>query len=210
MRRDLRASRSGLPSLGQLAIRSFLAVSLAVAPASGLALAQSSYRVFAERLVANPPDGLILRPDLETYLNERAANARRGAGRSAVAAAPELLTAARAQALEMAIGNYVGHQSSTREPFRKRFEAFLDNAGVTAYGENAARDRQKGGVDPVKASRLFQQWLDSAGHRRNLMNPDYQYVATGAVQKGNHLYAVQIFWNRDPSKVTKPGQPTFY
>ncbi len=173
-------------------------------------LASSSYRSFAERLVANLPEDMALRPDLEAYLNARAAEARRSAGRTAVAASPELVTAARAQAAEMAIGNYVGHQSSTGEPFRKRFEAFLDNAGVAAMGENAARDRRKGPVDKAKAARLFQQWLDSAGHRRNLMNPDYQYVATGVVQHGNHLYAVQIFWDRVPSKAVEPGQPTFY
>jgi uncharacterized protein YkwD len=153
---------------------------------------------------------MAFRPDLETYLDGLASSARQSAGRLAVAAGPELLNAARAQALEMAIGNYVGHQSSTREPFRKRFEAYLDDGTVTAFGENAARDRQKGAIDKTKASRLFQQWLDSAGHRRNLMNPDYRYVATGAVQKGNHLYAVQIFWNREPGKAVQPGQPTFY
>jgi uncharacterized protein YkwD len=189
-----------------------LAITVALAGSGSLsaAAAASAYRVFAERLVANLPDGMVLRPDLEAYLDKRAAEARRSAGRSPVAASPDLVTAARAQAAEMAIGNYVGHQSGTGEPFRKRFEAFLDNAGVTAFGENAARDRQKGGVDTTKASRLFQQWLESAGHRRNLMNPDYQYVATGVVQKGNHLYAVQIFWNRDPSRAVEPGQPTFY
>jgi uncharacterized protein YkwD len=199
-----------LPDWLKSPIRLVLAVALMVVASCGIATAQSSYRVFADRLVANLPDGMSLRPDLEAYLNERAAAARQGAGRTAVVARPELLTAARAQALEMAIGNYVGHQSSTGEPFRKRFEAFLDDGTVTAFGENAARDRQKGAVDRAKASRLFQQWLDSAGHRRNLINPDYQYVATGAVQKGNHLYAVQIFWNRDAAKATQPGQPTFY
>lgn len=153
---------------------------------------------------------MVLRPDLEAYLGDRAASARRDAGRTPVKMSPELLTAARAQAAEMAIGSYVGHQSSTGEPFRNRIEAFLDNAGVTAFGENAARDRQKGGVNTAKASRLFQQWLDSAGHRRNLMNPGYRYVSTGVVQKGNHLYAVQIFWNVDPAKAVEPGQPQFY
>ena len=47
-----------------------------------------------------------------------------------------------------------------------------------------------------KAKRLFQQWLDSWGHRHNLMNPTYGFVATGAVARGHHLYAVQEFWER--------------
>jgi uncharacterized protein YkwD len=48
----------------------------------------------------------------------------------------------------------------------------------------------------TKARRLFRQWLDSTGHRRNLMNRNYRYVSTGAVAIGHHLYAVQIFWER--------------
>ena len=66
--------------------------------------------------------------------------------------------------------------------FSQRFAAFADPAAVGYHGENAARDRQPGGVDQVKAGRLFGQWLDSSGHRRNLLNPAYAYIATGAVR----------------------------
>ncbi len=193
-------------------------VALALLPAfPALAVANTaSYRAFAERLVSKPPAGMIVRPDMEAYLDAKASAARTGRGYPALKASDALRTAARAQAIEMAIGNYVGHQSSTGEPFRVRFEAFLGDGGASSFGENAARDRQKGGIDTVKADRLFQQWLDSAGHRNNLMNRNYQYVSTGAIQVGNHLYAVQIFWDYDPARVRSVGSPaqggtvTFY
>ena len=86
--------------------------------------------------------------------------------------------------------------------FSQRFAAFADPAAVGYHGENAARDRQPGGVDQAKAGRLFGQWLDSSGHRRNLLNPAYAYIATGAVQVGHALYAVQIFWQYEAPPAT--------
>ena len=96
----------------------------------------------------------------------------------------------------MVKGNFVGHKSASGHSFRKRFEAYADPDQRGDFGENAARDRKRGEVDKEKARRLFMQWLDSAGHKRNLMNRWYAYVSTGAAQVNHHLYAVQIFWER--------------
>ena len=159
------------------------------------AQASDAYRKYAERLLANLPKGAVVRPDLEAELNSLAAAARRRAGKTPLKASPLLLKAARAQALEMLIGNYVGHRSAGGFRYAQRFEAFggYDRGD---HGENAARDRKRGPVDSTKARRLFQQWLDSGGHRRNLMKRWYNYVSTGAIQIGHHLYAVQIFWEK--------------
>ncbi len=171
-----------------------LACCLLLSQAS-LAEASPAYRIYAERLLANLPQGARLRPDLETELNAMASAARQQAGEPAVAASPLLLQAARAQALEMLLGNFVGHRSKSGFRYKKRFEAFAGDSHGD-HGENAARDRQSGAVDTAKARRLFKQWLDSSGHSRNLMNRYYRFVSTGAVQIGHHLYAVQIFWEK--------------
>lgn len=155
-----------------------------------------AYRVFAIDLVSNRLGDAVIRSDLEALLDELAAAARRKAGRPPLVASDLLRTAARAQALEMLKGNFVGHQSKSGFGFKHRFAAFADPFVHGNHGENAARDRQPGAVDKAKASRLFQQWLDSSGHRRNLMNPTYRFVSTGAVAAGHHLYAVQIFWEQ--------------
>jgi uncharacterized protein YkwD len=63
-----------------------------------------------------------------------------------------------------------------------------------ARGENAASDRRKDEAGPDKARRLFQSWIESSSHRRNLLQRDYAYVSTGVVQRGSELWAVQIFW----------------
>lgn len=158
--------------------------------------AAAGYRAYAEAMLAVPPRGAVIRPDLEAYLDLIAAEARVRAGRRPLQAGDLLRLAARAQALEMVKGDFVGHQSASGYQFRHRFEAFADPDQHGDYGENAARDRQKGEVGKEKALRLFRQWLDSSGHKRNLMNPTYNFVSTGAAQLGHHLYAVQIFWER--------------
>jgi len=158
--------------------------------------AAEGYRVFALELLKARPAGVVIRADLETHLDGLAAQARQAAGRPPLVASDLLRDAARAQALEMLQGNFVGHQSKSGYRFKHRFAAFADPDVHGSHGENAARDRQAGPVDRAKARRLFQQWLDSTGHRRNLMNRTYRHVSTGAVEHGHHLYAVQIFWER--------------
>jgi uncharacterized protein YkwD len=176
-----------------------LALALAGAAMAGPAMpagAAEAYRVFALELLQARPQGVAIRSDLEAYLDGLAAEARSADGRTPVKASDLLRDAARAQALEMLQGNYVGHQSQSGYQFKHRFAAFADPQVNGNHGENAARDRQDGPVDRAKARRLFQQWLDSTGHRRNLMDRNYRHVSTGAVEFGHHLYAVQIFWER--------------
>lgn len=159
------------------------------------ALAAEAYKDYALRLVRNPPKGTKFRPDLESYLNSLASSARKKKNRDGLTPSKLMRTAARAQALEMLVGNYVGHRSKSGYRFRARFEAFGGEERGN-FGENAARDRQPGAADKAKARRLFKQWTDSRGHRRNLMRRDYRYVSTGVIQRGNHIYAVQMFWER--------------
>jgi uncharacterized protein YkwD len=179
-----------------IALASALAITLALVLAVyPQARAAEGYRIYAEELLANLPAGARFRPDLEARLNVLANNARATNDRSAMAASELLRDAARAQALEMLLGDFVGHTSESGYRFRARFEAFGGYERGT-FGENAARDRQDGPVDMTKADRLFQQWIDSTGHRRNLMKRDYRFVSTGVIESGHHLYAIQIYWER--------------
>lgn len=162
---------------------------------AGEAHAAQGYRIYAHKLLSNLPAGVAVRPDLETYLDRLAVAARRKAGKPPLKPDPLLRQAARAQALDMLKANRLSHSSASGYNFRQRVEAF-GGFELGDFGENGARDRQRGAVDKRKARRLFQQWLDSSGHRKNMMNRYYNYVSTGAVQVGHHLYAVQMFWER--------------
>ena len=174
-------------------LKPFLFLLIGAMLACGPAEASSRYRAYAQSLLASLPAGAKARPDLERVLNQLAQQARRQAGRPGLKASRLLTIGARAQAAEMLKGNFVGHHSKGGFRFRQRFEAFAGDE-FSGFGENAARDRQPGKVGTAKARRLFQQWLDSRGHKRNLLSRRYRYVSTGAIQFGHHLYAVQIFW----------------
>jgi uncharacterized protein YkwD len=113
--------------------------------------AANGYRAYADAMLANPPRGAIIRPDLEQYLDLLAAEARYRARRTPVEGSDLLRDMARAQALEMVKGNFVGHKSASGHSFRARFEAFADPDQRGDFGENAARDRQSGEVDKEKA-----------------------------------------------------------
>jgi uncharacterized protein YkwD len=157
----------------------------------------ADYRGYAMMLVQNPPQGAELRPDLEGYLDRLADAYRRGKDRGGLLADDLMRVAARAQALDMMLAGRSGHVSRTGVSFDGRFGAFVENVDLfPARGENAASDRSRKQADEAKARHLFELWLQSSEHRRNLVKRDYAFVSTGVVQRGSELWAVQIFWAR--------------
>ena len=66
-----------------------------------------------------------------------------------------------------------------------------------AMAENAARQDGDGGES---AAQLFQQWVKSPPHRKALVSLAYNFVSTGVVQRGNNIWAVQIFWQTPREK----------
>lgn len=165
-----------------------------------------TYVQFAQTLVSNLPGDSQFREDLEKQLVTEA-NRFRGAKRvKPLAASRQLQLAARAHAVDMMLNNFVGHRSSHGQQFDARMSAFMGGPlMLPKMAENAARDTQKGEADAGKASRLFQQWVDSAPHRKAMLNSGYRFVSTGVVQRGNKIYAVQIFFNQIPKEVTIIG-----
>ena len=167
---------------------------------SSPAEAVSPYRAYAEKLASEPPAHVVVRPDLEALLDSLTQGIRLASNRRAISPGPEFKVAARAQAIDMVLGDFVGHKSLKGYSFGARFAAFAEDLDrYPARGENAARERSEGPAGEAKARRLFQQWLDSGGHRRNMLKGSYNRVSTGVVQEGDNLYAVQIFWSEPES-----------
>lgn len=159
------------------------------------------YKAYAAKLMRSLPASAKVRPDLEAYLNRLANAKRRSAGRKALKASAKLQKAARAQAAEMILGNFVGHHTRGGFDFGDRIRAYMPDF-EDLRGENAARDRKGGASAKAQASRLFKQWLGSRRHRRNLIKTEYRFISTGAIQVGKHLYAVQIFWEPQSSRAS--------
>jgi uncharacterized protein YkwD len=175
----------------------FLVV-LAASLAGMSAEARETYRDFAQRLTTQGRADVRFRPDLEAYLRGAANSYRGSKGKSALGPNSAFLTAARAHAMDMALNDFVGHVSSNGRDFEGRIRAFRpDEFFLPSMGENAARVSSGEAVSTTKAAKLMQQWIKSTGHRKVLSSRNYTSVATGVVQKGNKLYAVQIFSGPD-------------
>lgn len=153
------------------------------------------YLDYATQLNRSPPAGSKFRPDLEDQLVGLANAYRAGQDRAALTPDKRFQEAARAHAADMMLNGFMGHKASTGHDFDSRMRVFVDD--VTRFpsmAENAARDTQKTPVGAAKARALFQQWVKSRPHRKALTSGSYQFVSTGVIQRGNSIWAVQIFF----------------
>lgn len=173
-------------------------VMLVIVATSNCCLAQP-YFDYAEGLLHHLPEGAVLRPDLEDTLAGLANAYRAQQGSETLRPSPALRDAARAHAIDMMVNNFMGHRASTGHDFDSRMHVFLGNPMRFPFmAENAAKDSQATPADAAKASSLFRQWVKSAPHRKALVNRTYRFVSTGVVQRGNMIWAVQIFWDELP------------
>lgn len=167
---------------------------LALAAGTAPALA-GPYLDYAQGLAAHPPKGAQYRPDLEAELVDLLNAYRAEKGKAPVVADAAFQEAARAHAADMMLNNFMGHSSSTGMSFQGRMAAFAGD--VTKYpsiGENAARETVGEGSLDEKTRDLFQQWVDSAPHRKNMVNRSFAFVSTGVIARGGDIWAVQIFF----------------
>ncbi|MGB3444348.1 MAG: CAP domain-containing protein, partial [Actinophytocola sp.] len=109
-------------------------------------------------------------------------NSFRGeAGCGPVTADSQLAAAAQAHAEDMSRRDYFSHDSLDGRSFDER----IRNAGYPSPGaENIARGART-------AERVMQLWMDSDGHRRNILNCDLKTLGVGLERDG--FYWVQDF-----------------
>jgi uncharacterized protein YkwD len=171
-----------------------------------------TYLEIALGSLKNLPADTRIREDLEGVIAGQANAYRQSKGVSPLQASPKLRDAARAQAVDMMLNGYVGHKASSGHEFDSRMRAFLGSPVMMMprMAENAARETQKGEADASKARRLFQQWVDSRPHRKTLINSGYKFVSTGVVQRGNKIWAVQIFFAPLPEGMKVLGGSGLY
>jgi len=160
-----------------------------------------TYGEFAAGLLRDLPAGARFRPDLEAVIARLANRYRAEEGKAPLESSVLFRDAARAHAADMMVNGFMGHRASTGHNFDSRMRVFAgDITRFPAMAENAARASGKGSADAAKARRLFQQWVKSSPHRRTLLKRDYQFVASGVVERDGELWAVQIFWAKPREK----------
>jgi len=113
---------------------------------------------------------------------------RTAEGLPPVAADSRLTQAARQHSQEMAELNYFSHESP-EEQYRT-LPMRLEHAGVGNYGwagENIAMS------SAASAAQFVKLWMDSPGHRANILRPEFKYTGVGVYGTGSQAYATQVF-----------------
>lgn len=143
-----------------------------------------------------PPDVDALAEEALRLLNQ----SRRAEGLSALRPDPTLQLLAMRHSREQAARGRVSHHSvefnlSTERRVRISFP------DVPRLAENVARNRT--------VARLHQGLLDSAGHRRNRLDPEFTHVGIGIAWDGKYaLYLTEIFVTTD--NAAPLGEPLAY
>ena len=131
-------------------------------------------------------DPYILALEQEIYLqiNER----RAAAGLSELFMDSRIRQVARAHSQDMADKDYFAHNSLDGESPGERLDAA--NINWMQYAENLAYNYAYD--DPATVA--VEGWIDSDGHRRNLLDPDYTHTGVGiAVDTKGAFYITQDF-----------------
>ncbi|MEG2291434.1 MAG: CAP domain-containing protein [Clostridium sp.] len=98
---------------------------------------------------------------------------------------------ARIKSKDMGDRNYFDHKN----PEGQLITTKMDNDGVTyrAWGENIA---YIGGVSDLNAlaDQFMTNWMNSQGHRENILSTNFESIGVGVYKSGNKYYATQEFY----------------
>ena len=125
----------------------------------------------------------------ESQLLEAANRDRASAGLRPLQWDVSLAAAARQHAQRMAQANTLSHQFPGEPPVQQR--ATQAGARFSLIAENVA--------EGPSAAHLHQQWMNSAPHRANLLDPELNAVGIAVVQSGGTLFAVEDFSTAVPT-----------
>ena len=134
--------------------------------------------------------------NLENQLLAETNKVRRQAGLKELKFDPQLALAARHHAQEMSQLNYFSHQSPT--PASKTPAMRLARAGsaVVSMGENLALVHQEN-----VAGSAINGWMNSPGHRKNLLNPNFSHVGFGTATNNHGMEIVVQVLADEPFKL---------
>jgi uncharacterized protein YkwD len=112
--------------------------------------------------------------------------ARRGEGLAALEPDSELAALARDHSCAMARDGFFDHKAPDGETMGDR----IRKAGrrYASVAENIARIES-----PDPAARAVAGWLESPGHRRNILTPGFTHSGVGACRSGRAVYFTQLF-----------------
>jgi uncharacterized protein YkwD len=133
---------------------------------------------------------------------DRTNAARRGAGVPALSRSVNLMQAAQLQADQMVKAGRMDHELPGQPYPTLKARLAAVQYDVRAAGENIAEGQRS-------AAEALVTWMDSPGHRSNILSREYTELGTGvAAARNGRLYFVQVFGRpARTSSTTRTARP---
>jgi uncharacterized protein YkwD len=143
-----------------------------------------------------PPKGVKYLEKVEDLILDLTNQARRAQGLSPLAKDEELRSAARDFSNDMLVRRFFDHTTPEGLTFEDRLEKQYPHR-VQAMGENIWSGS---GYDPGRTQNLAKEivndWLNSPGHRENVLSPDFTHLGVGVSARHDSIRATQEFVGR--------------
>lgn len=148
---------------------------------------QGPVRVMTER---SDPEQFIA--DVEANIHDGVNAERDDDGVAALEYSEELASVARDHSEYQADQGYIMHIQEDGDTVDDRLEQ--DGISCTRWGENVLQNNQADQSATDAADYSVQQWMDSPGHRENILESDFTEEGIGvAITDTGELYATQVF-----------------
>lgn len=105
---------------------------------------------------------------------------------------PELQELAKIHNKNMNDHDFFDHEDQNGMKIGERRKAFFPEI-IGGIGENIAFN--KGYEIEGTAKRLVKQWMNSPGHRENILRKEFTQLGVGVLVEGNEIYGTQVFGN---------------
>ncbi len=130
---------------------------------------------------------LLAQSDIQAQLLQLLNAERQKIGAPPLRISSQLAQAAQRHADDMAKNNFLSHEGSDGSTMESRIQE-------TGYAFSAIAENVAGG-QPTPES-VIQTWLNSSGHRRNMLNPEYTEIGIGYATNSSSQYThywTQVF-----------------
>lgn len=164
------------------------------------AIDDSSESTFEYLTSTSGPTEIEREQQLQKAIHRKVNEVRRSEGREALAYSPELAFVAKNHSTDMAENDYFSHENQDGESSSERVSAAGLNCRTT--GENLAFQDSAGPANRT-AENVVRQWMNSPGHKANMLRDQWRSEGVGVEINPNGLYVTQVFCSaEDPTIYT--------
>lgn len=108
---------------------------------------------------------------------------------------PALMSAASSHSAEMVELNYFSHTSPTPQKAKVLDRIKLAGLSPQSVAENIYGST--GFTPAIMVGECLKSWIESSGHRANMLNPKYTHIGVGVANRGDFFRVTQVFAGGD-------------